>query len=297
MVNYTAGSTRNGRVANESSFMNPFAIGDMNEEQSNYTAARVVENIDAEATEFVPAWTPVVGKVEAHKKADNTWETLTLNEGKATIVAGTYDKVRYLYDNIVIPQEQLPTLNAKVETIPLTAKARRIAIYYSQMAAYQAKTDYGFDLGAQLAEKAVAQLAYEIDTEVTNLLIAGAKEYADLNFSRTLPVGVSKMEHFQGFAEVIEQAKAKVYKATKRFSPNYMLIAPDVLPILTFISGWTAAPAGTVSGPYLAGTLNGVSVYVTPNIEDGTFVIGVNGSDLMSSAAVYAPLESQANAA
>ena len=137
-INYTAASTRNGRVANESSFMNPFAIGDMNEEQSNYTAARVVENIDAAATEFVPAWTPVVGKVEAHKKADNTWETLTLNEGKATIVAGTYDKVRYLYDNIVIPQEQLPTLNAKVETIPLTAKARRIAIYYSQMAAYQA---------------------------------------------------------------------------------------------------------------------------------------------------------------
>lgn len=137
-VNYTSGSTRNGRVANESSFMNPFAIGDMNEEQSNYTAARVVEPIDEKATEFVPAWTPVVGKVEAHKKANNTWETLTFNEGKATIVAGIYDKVRYLYDNVVIPQAQLPTLNAKVETIPLTAKARRIAIYYSQMAAYQA---------------------------------------------------------------------------------------------------------------------------------------------------------------
>ena len=45
--------------------------------------------------------------------------------------------------------------------MPLVAKARRIAIYYSQMAAFEAKTDYGFDLGAQLAEKAVGELMYK----------------------------------------------------------------------------------------------------------------------------------------
>ena len=145
MVNYTAGSTRNGRVANESSFMNPFAIGDMNEEQSNYTAAHVVETISEDTTEFVPAWTPIVknkddGKqyAEFHTKGGTNWTRLEVVNGKVTFVAGTYDKVRYLYDNTIIPQAQLPTLNAKVETIPLTAKARRIAIYYSQMAAYQA---------------------------------------------------------------------------------------------------------------------------------------------------------------
>mgnify|MGYP006988921827 CR=1 FL=1 len=31
----------------------------------------------------------------------------------------------------------------------------------SQIAAFQAKTDYGFDLGDQLAEKAVGQLRYK----------------------------------------------------------------------------------------------------------------------------------------
>ena len=46
-----------------------------------------------------------------------------------------------------------------MEAIPLIAKARRIAVYYSQIAAFQAKTDYGFDLGDQLAEKAVGQLS------------------------------------------------------------------------------------------------------------------------------------------
>lgn len=83
-----------------------------------------------------------------------------------------------------------------MKAMPLVAKARRIAIYYSQMAAFEAKTDYGFDLGAQLAEKAVGELMYEIDTEVTDLLIANAVEDNRLEFNKTLPVGVSKAEHY-----------------------------------------------------------------------------------------------------
>ena len=42
--------------------------------------------------------------------------------------------VRYL-DNIVIPQNDLPIVNVEMANIPLVAKARRVAIYYSQIAA------------------------------------------------------------------------------------------------------------------------------------------------------------------
>ena len=57
---------------------------------------------------------------------------------------------------------------------------------------YQAKTDYGVDLGDQLAEKAVGELAYEIDTEITNMLSenAGVAE-GELVWSKILPVGVN----------------------------------------------------------------------------------------------------------
>lgn len=68
-----------------------------------------------------------------------------------------------------------------------------------------------------------------------------------------------------------------------------MLISADVLPVLTFIKGFTAAPAGQINGPYFAGTLNGLKVYVAPSMGEGEFCIGVNGSDMMSSVAVYAP--------
>lgn len=273
------GETAQGDVLND-----PFRLGKVD---PNYTNERVVEiagKPDAEG--FVElAWTPVT-KAEVFN--GNAWIECEVVDGKK-IQVNEGAKVRYIYDNVVIPQAKLPTIKAEMKNIPLLAHARRIAVYYSQIAAFQAKQDYGFDLGDQLAEKAVGQLSYEIDTEVTDLLIANAKEDAELVWSKTLPVGVSKMEHYMGFAEMLEIGKQKVYDATKRFAPNYMLIASNVLPVLSLIPAFKAAPATNINGPYFAGELNGVKVFVTPNIAAGKFILGVNGDDLMSSAAVYAP--------
>lgn len=280
-IEYVAGSKK-GQTENGDLFNNPFRLGDVD---ANYTSQAVVENV--EAGEFTPAWTPVVGNKVTFVAAGGTETEMDLVDGKVTIAEA--GRVKYQYDNIVIPQNDLPMLRAEMKAIPLIAKARRIAVYYSQIAAFQAKTDYGIDLGDQLAEKAVGQLSYEIDTEVTNLLIENAKEYAELKWSKTLPVGVSKSEHYEGFTEIVEIGRQKIYDVTKRFAPNYMLIASNVLPVLTFIKGFSAAPAGQINGPYFAGTLNGLKVFVTPNIAPGKFVLGVNGDDMMSSAAVYAP--------
>ena len=299
-VEYTAGSNK-GETAQGDVFNSPFGLGKVD---PNYTADRVVETTKAvQADSKVVAqlaWTPVMvddaGKLVQGKILKGVTE---VKEYKATkdgkieftsgVSAGNEIKVAYVYDNVVIPQNDLPIVNAQIKNIPLIAKARRVAVYYSQIAAFQAKTDYGFNLADELAEKAVGQLSYEIDTEVTNLLIDNADADDSLVWSKTLPVGVSKTEHYEGFTEIVEIARQKVYDRTRRFAPNYMLIASNILPILTFIKGFSAAPAGKINGPYFAGTLNGLKVFVTPNIEPNKFVIGVNGDDMMSSAAVYAP--------
>ena len=282
-VKYTVGSnkgeSRQGEVLND-----PFRLGKVD---VNYTSAKVVETITEGQTEL--SWGPVVeGSIEKFVPATEgvpaKWEKVASIAGLA---AGT--KVRYEYNNEVIPQKDLPIVNAELTSIPLVAKARRVAIYYSQIAAFQAKTDYGFDLGDQLAEKAVGQLTYEIDTEITDLLIANAVEDAELKFNKAVPYGISKAQHYEGFNEIVEIGKQKIYDATKRFAPNYMLCASNVLPVLSFIQGFKAASVSKINGPYMAGTLNGIKVYVTPNIKPGKFVLGVNGDDMMSSAAVYAP--------
>lgn len=64
----------------------------------------------------------------------------------------------------------------------------------------------------------------EIDTEVTDLLINNAAADNDLVWSKTLPLGVSKMEHYAGFTEMIEIGKQKIYDRTKRLTNLYAAI-------------------------------------------------------------------------
>jgi len=315
-VNYVAGTDK-GDITQGHLFNNPFQLGDV--KSATYTSDRVVEAVTAGTGAQALAWLqdgdvahgvfPVTSggvttnydiklvKVGAadiygfYNKADKKFYSAFDGTNYSTQIDVAADtKVAYCYDNIVIPQEQLPTLKAEMKAIQLFAKARRIAVYYSQIAAFQAKTDYGFDLGDQLAEKAVGQLSYEIDTEVVQLLAntAGAPNPA-LAWSKTLPVGVSKKEHYEGFSEIVEIGRQLIYDQTRRFAPNYMIIASNVLPVLTFINGFTAAPAGQVNGPYFAGTLNSLKVYVSPALPAGQYCIGCNGEDMMSSVAVYAP--------
>lgn len=262
---------------------NPFGFGNVD---TDFTGSRVVENV--EAGEIVFAWKPQAGSVKFLAEDATEYVALDADEG-GKYTAPKAGKVAYVYDNVVVPQNDLPMIKAEMKSIALVAKARRIAVYYSQIAAYQAKTDYGVDLGDQLAEKAVGELSYEIDTEITNMLVDNAMEDAELVWSKTLPVGVSKAEHYEGFAEILEIAKQKIYDATKKFAPNYVICASNLLPILSVITAYKAAPTGAINGPYFAGTINGLKVFVTPNIEAGKFVVGCNGNDMMSSAAVYAP--------
>lgn len=152
------------------------------------------------------------------------------------------------------------------------------------------KTDYGFSLDKQIAEQACGELAYEIDTEIVDMLREGAgKAMTELTWSKTLPVGVSKFEHYNGFLEIVEAAKAIIYNRTQKFHPNYMVIAADVLQVLRFVNGFTAVKNAKMNGPYKVGDLDGMGVYVSPRLESGEFFFGLNGSDMMSSAGVYAP--------
>ena len=317
-LQFTAGSNKGG-VEQGEVFNDPFRLGQMTDERVNYTAALVVDVVttDSEGTAvFTPAWTPLVNgfrtimvdgkEVEFNENFINrytkeqlaTVETKTFKlidtDGTVTFANNTDGvkagmKVAYKYDNVVIPQKDLPIVNAHMEGIALAAKARRVAIYYSQMAAFQAKTEMGIDLGEVLATQACAELSYEIDTEIVKLLNDNAEYFDDLEWNKALPVGVGKRDWYAGFVEVIEIASQHIYDRTQKHAANYMLAASNIKPILSLIDGWKAASTSKINGPYFAGTLNGIKVYISPAIQAGRYVLGYNGDDMTTSAAVYAP--------
>lgn len=266
---------------------NIWQLGDVD---INYTGNAVVETVTGSETNISAlGFTPIAGTLQANTGANGAWVDVTVGDDGAITITGA-TKVKYLYDNVVVPQTVLPTLKAKLTNIALEAKARRIAIYYSQMAAFQAKTDYGFSLADGLAEQAVGQLSYEIDTEIVNMLFEAAPTTDTIaSFSKTQPVGVALSEHYAAFAAKIEEYKMFIYKQTKKFAPNFMVVASDIMPILTFVPGFQAASISEINGPYFAGSINGIKVFVSPMLEAGDFFLGVNQGAMQASAGVYAP--------
>lgn len=282
-IDFVAGSNKGGVEQGDVFNSGLKGLGKMDAARAAYTSAKVVEDAVANAT---TAWKPVDGKVEKFAGLDSQGEAIWEEIAVEAIVAG--DKIRYEYDNVVIPQEDLPILNAVTRDIPIAAKTRRIAIYYSQIAAFEMKNEMGEDLGQSLAEQAVGELKYEIDSEVVMFLRKMAGEPVDaLTFNKHVPVGITLAQHYEGFGEKLEQAKVALYNRTQRYMPSYMVCASDVLPILAYCPTFKMGNMKAISGPFVAGTLGGLKVVVSPLMASGEYFFGVNEG--MASAAIYAP--------
>ena len=302
-LQYTYGSNKGG-IEQGQPIADPFGIAKRDERNMQYTAQAVVEEVELDGEGMATlSWHPIFaasGKglatvdertpVVVGGDSGVTVEVIDAAAGKIKVTGATGKvKIKYMYNNVIIPQDDLPIVNVEMKQIPLVAKFRRIAIYYSSIAAFQAKQDYGFDLGDQLAEKAVAELNYEIDEEIVKFLVDMAGSTPVVTFNATERTGVSLRDHYAAFAKTVEEAKVEIYKRTMKFYPTYMLCAADILPILSMVEGFKASSTAGVAGPFLAGTFNGLKVFVSPSIAQGKFILGVNGNDMMTSAAVYAP--------
>jgi hypothetical protein len=315
-------STEKGGVPAGTLINDPFKLGVMTDERVNYTSNAVVDSATAGA-KFTAVWTPIVPSVFENSGSMYSAKIITSDTVTATGVttvtesfanfdengelAATYFpaaseghtvsyKVAYQYNNMIIPRKAMPTIKAQNAGITLEAKKRDIAIYYSQIAAFQAKTELGTDLGDVLATQACAELTYEIDNEVIALLYNTAFSNKDgdgnvekVTFNKRERVGVSLADHFEGFAFTVEEGSRIIYDRTQKHAANYMVCASDVKPILSLMRGWKAANTGKINGPYFAGTLNGIKVFVSPKLPAGKFFLGFNGDDLATSAAIYAP--------
>lgn len=288
--------TDKGGVEKGQMFNSVFGLGEINEARQNFTSQVIVETSGASGALAFASGEIIEGGLtyidpETNAVAHATYKV----DGVYTNTAPTEEgkKVAYVtkqFQMEKVPAQEIPAIGPRMKHIPLVAEPRRIAVRYDQITAFQAKTDYGFSLDKQIAEQACGELAYEIDTEIVAMLKEGAGAAdAALTWSKTLPAGVSKWEHYNGFLEIIEMAKAIIYQRTQKFHPNYMVIASDVLPVLRFINGFTPVKNAKMNGPYKVGELDGLNIFVSPLMESGEFFLGLNGNDMMSSAGVYAP--------
>ena len=113
---------------NDVNYNSPFALGNVNQK---YTSNAVVEPFTEGMKKL--SFAPVI--VDTVKFKDASGEdvaepglTVAADGTLTGTAAGTIAKVVYEYNNIYVPQTKLPAINAQMTSIPLIAKARRIAV-------------------------------------------------------------------------------------------------------------------------------------------------------------------------
>lgn len=303
---FVAGVTKGG-VEVEQTFNDPWALGKMDEARINYTSPVVIDSFvgDGSKVTFSLTWKHNLIKTEGYKPvvtvdgAEVEVASFDATAGTVTLASAPVEdaaiKVAYQYDMITVPQEEIPTIKVVSDSISLTAKPRRVKIFFSQFASFMAKQEAGFNLEEALKSQAVSELEFEIDSEIVNLLAKNAGKWAaahgeaTVTFNKRVPVGISKSEHYEAFAETLLALSKVIRDRTKRYGINYIVGATDLPLVVGLMKNWKDSGQSTKPGPYYAGSINGIKVYVHPEMEQGHFFGGFHGDDLMTSSAVYGP--------
>lgn len=99
----------------------------------------------------------------------------------------------------------------------------------------------------------------------------------DVPQGRTIPEGRSKFEHYSALTDVMYHlADARIYKNTKKFRAEYLIMSSDLLPVFVFIPDFKPVPLSKIHGIYVAGSYNNIPVLVSPVLNKGEMIWGVN---------------------
>ena len=203
-------------------------------------------------------------------------------------ISGITGGIEYQYENEFVPQNDIPLLNMKMEYKQIFTKARRIAIYFSQLADFEAQKDYGFNLGDDLRKQAEFQLQYEIDTEILENIkkLGDDNSAAKTTWYAVPPIGVNLRDHYETLSVAIAKANAALFTVTQKFHGTYLLVGPSGLAFFSMMGNFKMLTGTKFGfGPYVAGELAGVKVICTPTILNNDMYLGVNTPE--ASAVLY----------
>jgi hypothetical protein len=99
----------------------------------------------------------------------------------------------------------------------------------------------------------------------------------DVPQGRTIPEGRSKFEHYSALTDVMYHlADARIFKNTKKFRAEYLIISSDLLPVFVFSPDFKPEPLSKIHGMYVTGSYKNIPVLVSPILNKGEMLWGVN---------------------
>lgn len=214
----------------------------------------------------------------------------TTGEIKITLASEAEDEpnVSYSYNNEDVPINNVPEVNLRITSLPVVCKSRKMKAVYAFDAAYELEKEYGQDIDSLLATEVAGEIAHEIDMELANDIFKMANAGTPITWSKTQPVGVNNIDHYDSFYTKLVEGANVIFGATRKVQPNFMVCGLEVASVVQVMRNFT--PSGVQAiGPHYLGTLGSFKVFVSPDYQANQFVLGYKGGSFMDAGMFYCP--------
>ena len=188
-----------------------------------------------------------------------------------------------------------------IDKTSVTAKSRALKAEYSTELAQDLKAIHGLDAETELANILSTEILQEINREVIRTIYTVAKPGAQAGVTTagtfdldTDSNGRWSVEKFKGLMFQIERDRNEIGHATRRGKGNFMICSADVASAMSMAGMLETGHALNVDDTMstLAGTMNGMKVYVDPyySVAAGQFYcLGYKGSSPYDAGLFYCP--------
>ena len=206
----------------------------------------------------------------------------------------------------------IPEIDIKVDSIAVTAITKKLKAKWTPELGQDLNAYHNLDAEVELTQILSEQIALEIDREILNDLVQGAKagkyfwsrspgkfvnkETGADNSNGTSPPDFTGnvSEWYETLVETINDVSAQIHRKTLRGGANFIVCSPEVANILEFTAGFRAsvtadADRGTVGAVKVGALSKKWDVYVDPYFIRNVVLVGRKGGSFLESGYVYAP--------
>ena len=200
----------------------------------------------------------------------------------------------------------IPEIDVQLASEAIVAKTRKLKAQWTPEFAQDLNAYHSIDAEAELTSLLSEYISMEIDLEILDMLIAGARttEYWSAENNKiwdgsnwstsTSDFYNTQGQWFQTLGTKIQKVSNKIHQKTLRGGANFLVVSPTVATVLESIPGYAAATDGDQMefnmGVQKVGALaNRFKVYKNPYMTENTILMGYRGSQFLETGAVYAP--------
>lgn len=211
-------------------------------------------------------------------------------------------------------QAAIPDVNLDIQLVTIEAITRKLKARWSAEAVDDLRAFHGLNAESELVAGISNEIALELDREIIDDLVRGAKFGIDYDLSAAPLIGggagQSELEAIRGLLTQIDSVSANIHRSSLRAPANFIVVSPEIGAVLSQLTSHgdfmmvnramdqqTAPSYGPMTsnfGVQRLGTLmNKYAVYQDPFLSAGSatkqILVGLKGQNFLDAGYVYAP--------